>query len=468
LPHLLSIAMMNSAIFNIGVNEDNSEYLNEKIRATNFLNVFYGILSLGFVAVTVKFLPGLTYLTVIFFAITVAALLFNYLALPGLARFLSCFGLLSVYSIYAALVTPDHQPLLAGFMCLQVLFLLPPWILFDLEERVPLILYCSLAILVTFLSPFLNNVFTYDAPTEVVELFRTGWLLYLCIFSAVASMTGALFFLEIATFQTGRRNAQLIGEMTKKAEEIAANEKKLNDYIAEIEAAKKEDEKRQWASNGIAKFSDILRTHHSDSQAMFDSIISNLVKYVGANQGGLFLIEGEKGDEHLKLMSMYAYDRKKYMTKQVGLGEGVLGQAVLEKSVVYLKQIPDNYVVITSGLGGAVPRSLVIVPLILNEEVYGVIELASFKEFEQHIRDFVLRIAESIASSVSSVRVTERTKTLLEELQQQTEEMKSQEEEMRQNMEELVATQEEMQRKEREYIQRIEELEKGHLTQSYN
>jgi transcriptional regulator with GAF, ATPase, and Fis domain len=256
--------------------------------------------------------------------------------------------------------------------------------------------------------------------------------------------------------------------MTKKAEEIAANEKKLNDYINEIEAAKKEDEKRQWASNGIAKFSDILRTHHSDGQAMYDAIISNLVKYVGANQGGLFLIEGEKGDEHLKLMSMYAYDRKKYMTKQVGLGEGVLGQAVLEKSVVYLKQIPENYVVITSGLGGAVPRSLVIVPLILNEEVYGVIELASFKEFEQHVRDFVLRIAESIASSVSSVRVSERTKTLLEELQQQTEEMKSQEEEMRQNMEELVATQEEMQRKEREYIQRIEELEKGQLTQSYN
>ena len=130
------MAMMNSAIFNIGVNEENSEYLNEKIRATNFLNFFYGLLSLGFVAVTVKYLPGLTYLTIIFFAITVAALLFNYLALPGLARFLSCFGLLSVYSIYAAMVTPDHQPLLAGFMCLQVLFLLPPWILFDLEDAV--------------------------------------------------------------------------------------------------------------------------------------------------------------------------------------------------------------------------------------------------------------------------------------------------------------------------------------------
>jgi transcriptional regulator with GAF, ATPase, and Fis domain len=247
--------------------------------------------------------------------------------------------------------------------------------------------------------------------------------------------------------------------MSKKANEIADNEKKLNDYIAEIEAAKKEDEKRQWASNGIAKFSDILRTQYTNSQLMFDSIISNLVKYVGANQGGLFLMEGEKGEEQLRLVALYAYERKKYLAKTVALGEGVLGQSVLEKSLVYLKEIPINYVTITSGLGGAVPRSLVVVPLLLNDEVYGVIELASFKEFEAFEREFIQRIGESIASTVSTVRINDRTKTLLEELQQQTEEMKSQEEEMRQNMEELVATQEEMQRKEKEYIQRIEELE---------
>ncbi|MFM8911288.1 MAG: hypothetical protein ACKOE6_00015, partial [Flammeovirgaceae bacterium] len=300
--------MMNSAIFSIGVSEDNSEYLNEKIRATNFLNVFYGFLTIGFVIVTWKYIPGLNFLTLIFTGLIVAALFFNYLALPGIARFLSCFGLAAVFAVYAALITPDDQPLMIGFMCLQVVFLLPPWILFDLQERWSLALYCTSLVALVFLSPVLNNLFTFEVAPEVVEMFRTGWLSYLCLFSAVTSMAGALLYLEIATFQTGKKNAQLIAEMTKKAAEIASNEKRLNDYIAEIETSKKEDEKRQWASNGVAKFSDILRTHHTDSQAMYDSIISNLVKYVGANQGGLFLIEGDKGDEHLKLMSMYAYD----------------------------------------------------------------------------------------------------------------------------------------------------------------
>jgi transcriptional regulator with GAF, ATPase, and Fis domain len=130
--------------------------------------------------------------------------------------------------------------------------------------------------------------------------------------------------------------------------------------------------------------------------------------------------------------------------------------------------VPTQYIQITSGLGDAPPRSLLVSPLIVNEEVFGVIELASFQKIESHVQEFVGRIGESIASTISTVRVSEKTKTLLEELQQQTEEMKSQEEEMRQNMEELVATQEEMQRKEQEYLQRIKELEQGHLTQSYN
>lgn len=459
---------MNNAIFNVGVRSDKSDYVNEKIKATNFLCAFFALLSVPFFIITYRLIPSLAYLTVLFFVLGLAGVFFNYLDLHNVSRFIACFGFVVIYVVYSSSINPDDQPLIGSLLAMQVLFLLPPWILFDLEEKFLLIFYTLLAIGLVMAMPYFNRLFSHEVAPETVALFTSGWMFYVCLITAVLGMSGALLYLEVSTFQTGKKNTQLIQEMSKKAGEIADNEKKLSDYIAEIEAAKKEDEKRQWTSNGIAKFSDILRTHYTDSQLMFDSIISNLVKYVGANQGGLFLLDGDKGEEQLKLVAMYAYERKKYLTKTVGLGEGVLGQSVLEKSLVYLKEIPANYVTITSGLGGAVPRSLVVVPLLLNDEVYGVIELASFKEFEEFEREFIQRVGESIASSVSTVRVNDRTKTLLEELQQQTEEMKSQEEEMRQNMEELVATQEEMQRKEREYIQRIEELEKGQLTQSYN
>ena len=167
-----------------------------------------------------------------------------------------------------------------------------------------------------------------------------------------------------------------------------------------------------------------------------------------ANQGGLFLKnDDDRNDIYYDLIATYAFDRKKFNEKRIHHGEGLVGTCAIEKETIYITDIPQNYISITSGLGGATPNSILIVPLKIDEEILGIIEIASFNTFQQYEIEFVEKIAQNIASTLSSVKVSEHTSQLLEKTQQQAEEMAAQEEEMRQNMEELQATQEEAARK---------------------
>ena len=133
---------------------------------------------------------------------------------------------------------------------------------------------------------------------------------------------------------------------------------------------------------------------------------------------------------------------------RVLLGEGLVGACALEKETIILTEIPEEYISISSGLGEANPNCILLVPLKQDDKVVGVFEVASFKVFEQYEIEFIEKVAESIAATVITVKINEKTRYLLEQSQQQAE-MQAQEEEMRQNMEELI-TQEEMARKEKE------------------
>lgn len=221
-----------------------------------------------------------------------------------------------------------------------------------------------------------------------------------------------------------------------------------------------EDEKRRaWVTQGLAKFADILRTDTNNITKFYDNIIANLVRYMSANQGGLYVIaEDAAKNKYLELASCYAFQKKKFVTKKIEMGEGLVGQCLLEGDTVFMTEVPEDYIEITSGLGDAPPRCILIVPLKVNDVTYGVVELAAFTPFEKYQIEFVEKVGESIASTVSAVKVNAETKQLLEISQQQSEEMKAQEEEMRQNLEEMQATQEEMQRKE---MQMKEMLEKA-------
>jgi methyl-accepting chemotaxis protein len=217
---------------------------------------------------------------------------------------------------------------------------------------------------------------------------------------------------------------------------------------------KKEDDQRNWASQGIAKYSDILRQNNDDIEKLSYEIISNLVKYCDANQGGLFVVNNDdEKNVFIEMSAAYAFDRKKFLENKIELGVGLIGRAVQEAETIYITDIPENYITITSGLGDESPKSILIVPLVINEIVYGVIEMASFKEFEKYQIEFVEKVGENIASTLSTVKVNIRTTNLLEQTRQQAEEMRAQEEEMRQNIEESA-------RREAELEKQVDEFKK--------
>ncbi|TAE10717.1 MAG: HAMP domain-containing protein [Bacteroidetes bacterium] len=232
----------------------------------------------------------------------------------------------------------------------------------------------------------------------------------------------------------------------------------LLEMRANLASVAEGERRRSWANEGLVKFSELLKQNIS-IEALSDLVISNLVKYLKANQGGLFIVEesyqlnskGKAHEPYLKLLACYAWDRKKYLEQRIFKGDGLAGQSWQEKGTIYLTDVPEGYVRITSGLGEANPDSILIVPLKVNDEIFGIIEIASFRKLEKFEIEFVEKVAESIASTLAAVKINERTQRLLQESTQVTEQMKNQEEEMRQNMETLEASQKQIAIYQQEY-----------------
>lgn len=247
--------------------------------------------------------------------------------------------------------------------------------------------------------------------------------------------------------------AQEIGEGNFESEAGDVNENDalttaLLDMRDKLKDVAEEEKKRNWAVQGLATFSELLRNNQDDLEELGYNVIKNLVKYLGANQGGFFTYKPYEGTDavsaedalfkgKVELVSCYAYEKRKYKVKEVFVGEGLVGQCVIEKETIYLNDVPGDYVNITSGLGKATPRSILIVPLQVNEEIFGVVEIASFKNIEDYQVKFVEDLSESIASTLSSVKMAMNTKTLLDKAEEANKEMRSKEEQMEEIQDEL-------------------------------
>jgi PAS domain S-box-containing protein len=222
---------------------------------------------------------------------------------------------------------------------------------------------------------------------------------------------------------------------------------KLKDTLVrnrETERQRRLDERqRNWISEGLAEFGDILRTHSQDLEPMSYSVVSGMVRYLDANQGAIYISRENGNEKSLEMIACHAYDRKKFPDKRIGWGDGLIGAVAMEKKGYYTDKIPEGYLTITSGLGKENPKYLLIEPLVWNDHVFGIMEIASFNQIDEHKFQFVSRVAENIATTINTMESNLRTEQLLKETQAQADQLASQEEQVRQNMNALKLAQEE-------------------------
>ena len=201
---------------------------------------------------------------------------------------------------------------------------------------------------------------------------------------------------------------------------------------------REENEERSWITQGISEFNEIIR-EHSASQEEFSLVaINKLTRYTDSQVGGLYILNDSDEEEiFLDLIAFYAYDRHKFLEQKILPGENLIGQCYLEKDTIFITDIPKNYINISSGLGKDDAKSVLIVPLIINEKVYGIVELASLNVYQAYQIEFIEKVGEILASTISTIQINLQTTQLLEETHEKSEILEQQEKESIKSIEQL-------------------------------
>jgi PAS domain S-box-containing protein len=265
-----------------------------------------------------------------------------------------------------------------------------------------------------------------------------------------------------------QRNAELAnrigkGEFEVKTDHIDESDKLGKALLLMLNNLKEtsvREAEQTWIARGKESVSDVLRQQNNIADLAFNTLVS-LIDYTEIVQGAFYVYDDEK--ERLVNIATYAYGRKKYVNQEFKVGQGLAGQAAFEKDLIYRTEIPDSYVTITSGiLGDKKPSSILITPLISDEKLQGVIELASvYEEIPKKTIALIEEMSGIIAQTLFNLKVNARTENLLEESQKLAATLKKNEEVLRQNAKEMKHTQLELQRSNRNLEAQIEEVEKG-------
>jgi CheY-like chemotaxis protein/signal transduction histidine kinase/HAMP domain-containing protein len=262
--------------------------------------------------------------------------------------------------------------------------------------------------------------------------------------------------------------------------EMSSLKDNINQMIANLRETTRKNEEQDWLKTNVARFTRMMQGQR-DLEAVSKMIMRELAPLVRAQQGVFFILERQGEEQILKLLATYAYRERKHLSNQFRIGEGLLGQCVLEKERILVSEVPPDYVRIGSGLGEAKPLNLVVLPVLFEGAVLAVIELASFHRFNDIHLAFLDQVTESIGIVLNTIAASMRTEELLKQstsladelriqqselsetnrrLESQARSLQASEERLKQQQEELQQTNEELEERSRLLQLQNEEVER--------
>ncbi len=233
--------------------------------------------------------------------------------------------------------------------------------------------------------------------------------------------------------------------------EVAALKDTINEMIRNLRDTTQKNTEQDWLKTNLAKFSRMLQGQRNLTN-VGRMILSELCPVVTARQAEFYVLDSSSEEPRLRLLASYASEDK-VPDKRFSLGQGLIGQCALDKEKIELTGAPNDYLRISSGLGGAPPRSILVLPLIFEGQVRGVLELASFQGFNPTHHAFLSQLTESIGIVLNTIEANMRTEDLLKQSQSLAQQLQT-------RQEELQNTNQELQEKARLLAKQNEEVER--------
>jgi HAMP domain-containing protein/signal transduction histidine kinase/CheY-like chemotaxis protein len=220
--------------------------------------------------------------------------------------------------------------------------------------------------------------------------------------------------------------------------EVEALKDTINQMITNLRETTLLNQEQDWLKSNLAKFTQMLQGQ-KDLNTVTKRILSELAQVVSARYGAFYILKQDEETQNVKLnlFAAYAYKSEKNVPKEFAIGEGLVGQCAFEKERILISSVPDNYIKISSGLGKAKPSNLIVLPVLFENNVKAVIELASLDTFSPTHLDFLSQLTESIGIVLNTIETNTRTEELLAQSQSLAGELKIQQEELRRTNDEL-------------------------------